>query len=184
MVTSTQRVTVPAGTPPGQTHAPLTPFSRGATRSAPCDGRGSGSVGAAGKCEDGRGQAAGAGQDRGGQDGDRGTAPTAGHTRHLHNPCRGQPPAATGSADPACWATAASTRISLSASATACSTEVLTALVRISQDSAEDDIQAWHVLAQSLRWLLTARLLLHVGVVAATLTEAYERYNEYSTFLR
>ncbi len=56
--------------------------------------------------------------------------------------------------------------------------------MRISQDSAEDDIQAWHVLAQSLRWLLTARLLLHVGVVAATLTEAYERYNEYSTFLR
>ncbi len=54
----------------------------------------------------------------------------------------------------------------------------------LKKDPAEDDIQAWHVLAQSLRWLLTARLLLDVGVVAATLAEAYERYDAYSNFLR
>lgn len=51
-------------------------------------------------------------------------------------------------------------------------------------DPAEDDIRAWHVLAQSLRWLLTARLLLHVGVVDGTLSKAFERYDAYSNFLR
>ncbi len=30
----------------------------------------------------------------------------------------------------------------------------------LKKDPAEHDVQAWHVLAQSLRWLLTARLLL------------------------
>lgn len=51
-------------------------------------------------------------------------------------------------------------------------------------DPAEDELRRWHVLAQSLRWLLTARLLLHAGVVAGTLTEAFDRSDAYSNFLR
>lgn len=53
----------------------------------------------------------------------------------------------------------------------------------LKSDPAEDDIRAWHVLAQSLRWLLTARMFLHAGVVADTLSEAFERYDAYSNFL-
>lgn len=53
----------------------------------------------------------------------------------------------------------------------------------LESDPAEDDIRAWHVLAQSLRWLLTARMFLHAGVVADTLSEAFQRYDAYSNFL-
>jgi hypothetical protein len=54
----------------------------------------------------------------------------------------------------------------------------------LESDPAEDDILAWHVLAQSLRWLLTARLLLHSGVVADTVSEAFEGYDAYRNFLQ
>jgi len=54
----------------------------------------------------------------------------------------------------------------------------------LESDPAEDHIRGWHVLAQSLRWLLTGRMLLHAGVVADTLSKAFERYDTYSNFLR
>lgn len=54
----------------------------------------------------------------------------------------------------------------------------------LESDPAEDDILGWHVLAQSLRWLLTARLLLHAGVGAGTLSKAFKEYDTYSNFLR
>ncbi len=53
----------------------------------------------------------------------------------------------------------------------------------LESNAAEDDIRAWHVLAQSLRWLLTARMFLHAGVVAETLSEAFESHSAYSNFL-
>ncbi len=54
----------------------------------------------------------------------------------------------------------------------------------LESDPAEDHIRGWHVLAQSLRWLLTARMLLHAGVVADMLSKAFKRYDTYSNFLR
>ena len=49
--------------------------------------------------------------------------------------------------------------------------------------SATDDIVRHHILGESMRWLLTALLLQHVGVDDAVLANAFEQYDPYRRFL-
>jgi hypothetical protein len=49
--------------------------------------------------------------------------------------------------------------------------------------SEDEDVFAWFTIARSLRWLLTTRLLMEVGLPAEALSQALTSSNDYSNFL-
>ena len=54
----------------------------------------------------------------------------------------------------------------------------------LSGSSSEDEIIEFHILHGSLRWLLTARLLLEVGISPSDLSASFARFERYSQFMR
>ncbi|GII52809.1 hypothetical protein Pth03_11980 [Planotetraspora thailandica] len=54
----------------------------------------------------------------------------------------------------------------------------------MTRSSSEDEIITFHILHGSLRWLLTARLLLEAGISPNDLSTSFARFERYSQFLR